>query len=82
MQTSTLPLQIDIKSEKKNDSLFIEISNTGKWFASKGKNPQSKGMKVGIENVKKRLEQFFPNRHRFQTSERNGHVHILLEIAA
>jgi LytS/YehU family sensor histidine kinase len=81
MQTSTLPLKIEIKSQKKKDSLLIEISNTGKWFSATGKNPQNNGMKVGIENVKKRLEQFFPDQNHFQTFERDGRVHVLLEIA-
>ena len=81
MQTSELPLQIEIKAEKKNNKLFIEISNSGEWFNSNGTNPQSNGMRVGIENVRKRLEQFFPDRYRFQTVERDGRVHVTLEIA-
>ena len=81
MQTSKLPLQIDIKAGKKNDILFIEISNTGKWHRSNGATPQSTGTQVGIENVRKRLEQFFPGKHQFQTSERDGKVFARLEIA-
>ncbi len=54
MQTSELPLQIEIKAAKKNKTLSLEISNTGKWYLSNGKNPQGNGTKVGIENVKKR----------------------------
>ena len=81
MQTSELPLRIEIKAEKKDNKLFIEISNSGKWFNSNGTNPQSNGMRVGIENVRKRLEQFFPDRYRFQTVERDGRVHVTLEIA-
>ncbi len=80
MQTSELPLQIEIKAAKKNNTLVIEISNTGKWHNSNGKNPSGEGMRVGIENVKKRLEQFFPLQHRFQTFERGERVTILLEI--
>lgn len=80
MQTSELPLQIEIKAERKNNKLFIEISNSGKWFNSNGTNPQSNGMRVGIENVKKRLEQFFPDRHCFQTFERDNIVYVSLEI--
>jgi LytS/YehU family sensor histidine kinase len=80
MQTSALPLKIEIKSQRKNDSLVVEITNTGKWFSSNGKNPQNNGMRVGIENVRKRLEQFFPDRHRFETFERDNRVHVRLEI--
>jgi LytS/YehU family sensor histidine kinase len=81
MQTSDLPLQIEIKAEKKNNKLFIEVSNSGKWYSSNGTNPQqSNGMRVGIENVRKRLEQSFPGRHHFQTFERGNRVYVLLEI--
>lgn len=81
MQTSELPLQIEIKAEKKDDKLFVEISNSGKWYSSNGASPNGGGMNVGLENVKKRLEQFFPNRYHFQTFERDGRVCALLEIA-
>ncbi|HEX9962289.1 MAG TPA: histidine kinase [Pyrinomonadaceae bacterium] len=80
MQTSELPLKIEIKAETKNNRLSIEISNSGKWYSSNGANPQSSGMRVGMENVRKRLEQFFPNRYRFHTFERHNRVHVLLEI--
>ena len=81
MQTSDLPLKIEIKAESKNNKLFIEINNSGKWYNSNGNNPQGAGMKVGIENVRKRLEQFFPSRHQFQTLERDNKVYVLLEIS-
>lgn len=80
MQTSRLPLQIEIRAERKNNKLQIEISNSGKWFKANGANPQANGMRVGIENVRKRLEQFFPSRYRFETFERDDRVHVLLEI--
>lgn len=81
MQTSALPLEIEIKAQKKNNKLLIEISNSGRWYKSNGASPQTNGMQVGIENVRKRLEQFFPNRYRFETFERDNRVHVLLEIA-
>jgi LytS/YehU family sensor histidine kinase len=80
MQTSKLPLQIEIKAEKTGNKLFIEISNSGKWYSANGKNPQNNGMQVGIENVKKRLRQVFPDRHLFQTFERDNKVYVSLEI--
>lgn len=80
MQTSDMPLQIEIKAKRKNDKLLIEISNSGKWYSSNGATTNGNGMNVGIENVRKRLEQFFPDRYSFQTFERGGQVHVLLEI--
>ena len=81
MQTSELPLQIEIKAERKNKKLYIEVSNSGKWYSSNGATPNENGMNVGIENVKKRLEQFFPDGHRFQIFERGNRVYISLEIS-
>jgi LytS/YehU family sensor histidine kinase len=80
MQTSALPLRIEIRAEIKNNKLRIEISNSGRWYSANGANPQTNGMRVGIENVRKRLEQFFPNRYRFETFERDNRVHVRLEI--
>ena len=78
MQTSQLPLKIEIKAAKENNSVVIEIINTGKWFENQ--KPKENETRVGIENVKKRLEQFFPKQHLFKSSEENGHVRILIKI--
>ena len=78
MQTSKMPLQIEIKAEKENGAIVIEIINSGKWVERT--NPKNNGTNVGIENVKKRLEHFFPERHLFNISENNNRVHILLKI--
>lgn len=80
MQTSELPLQIKIKAYVENNKLFIQVSNSGKWYVSDNVRPQNNGAQIGIENVKKRLEQFFPGRHRFQTFERDNKVYVSLEI--
>lgn len=81
MQTSAPPLEIEIKTGKEDGKLFVEISNTGEWHRPDGTNPHSNGMQVGIENVRKRLEQFFPGKHQFETFERAGKVFARLEIA-
>jgi LytS/YehU family sensor histidine kinase len=81
MQTSELPLRIEVKATKKSNKLSVEINNSGKWYHSNGANPQHNGMRVGIENVRKRLEQFFPSKHQFQTFERDNEVSVRLEIS-
>jgi len=82
MQTSSLPLEIEISARKENDRLFLEISNTGKWLNSSanGFARNGKSTHIGLENVRKRLEQAFPNKHKFETSEQDGRVFVRLEI--
>jgi LytS/YehU family sensor histidine kinase len=81
MKTSPLPIEINIVTQLKNEVLTIEISNTGKWIEEKsGLNGNS--TRIGLENVRKRLEQAFPNRHRFETYERDGRVFACLKITA
>lgn len=78
MQTSQLPLQIKINATESNNIILIEIINTGKWVESGIAN--SNGANVGIENVKKRLEQFFPNLHKFKVSKSETEVRVSLEF--
>jgi LytS/YehU family sensor histidine kinase len=78
MQTSPPPLQIEIKAEQDKDTVIIKISNTGKWVDS-DRSPKN-GTNVGIENVKKRLGQFFPKKHQFNISKEKNRVTILIQI--
>lgn len=82
MQTSPLPLEIEIRARKENGKLLLEISNTGKWIetAANGFPRNGKSTHIGLENVRKRLEQMFPSKHKFETAERNNRVFIRLEI--
>jgi LytS/YehU family sensor histidine kinase len=82
MQTSKLPLEIEIKSRSENGSLLLEISNSGKWIDSSangfGRNEVS--TQIGLENVRKRLEHAFPSRHRFDTCSHEERVSVRIEI--
>ena len=81
MLTSPMPLTIHLKAKTREGVLTIEVYNTGKWiepaqhakqmFASTG---------TGLDNVRRRLENAFPNRHRFEVFEKEGKVHVQLEI--
>lgn len=80
MQTSEMPLKIELKARMNGKKLRVEISNSGKWQNASGAKSSDNGMRVGLENVRQRLEQIFPERHRFETTERNGRVVVSLEI--
>jgi len=75
MQTSPLPLRVEILARALNDALRLEVINTGNWIKTNGHSTN-----IGIENVRQRLRQAFPERHRFDLFERNGQVHAVIEV--
>jgi two-component system LytT family sensor kinase len=81
MRTSPLPLTIHLKAKTIEGNLTIVVCNTGKWVEPAQEEKQrfiSTG--TGLDNVRRRLENAFPNRHRFEAFEKEGKVHVQLEI--
>jgi len=81
MKTSPMPLKIRIKAKVKNSTLKIEICNSGSWLEpSTDKNESKTGTGTGLENVRQRLENAFPDNFSFDIIEKDGNVCIKLEI--
>jgi len=80
MQTSSMPLKIRLKAVVKNNTLKIEVSNTGKWVEPIATKENSQGTGTGLANVRQRLANAFPNSHRFEIHEDEDGVHVVLEI--
>jgi two-component system LytT family sensor kinase len=81
MQTSPMPLTILVRAKIRDGTLVIEICNTGKWIEPALPEEQTYGgTGTGLENVRRRLENAFPNRHALEAVEKEGHVHVILEI--
>ena len=81
MQTSSMPLKIRVKAVVENGNLQVEVSNTGKWLEpSDDKSDSKHGTGTGLENVRRRLDNAFPDRHGLEIFEEDGMVCILLEI--
>jgi LytS/YehU family sensor histidine kinase len=60
---------------------MIEVSNTGRWIEpAQHEDEISAGTGTGLDNVRRRLENAFPNRHRLEIVEKEGRVRIQLEI--
>jgi len=81
MRTSPMPLTIHLKAKTREGMLTIEVCNTGKWVEPAQEEEQmftSTG--TGLDNVRRRLENVFPNRHRLEVFEKEGKVHVQLEI--
>jgi LytS/YehU family sensor histidine kinase len=77
MQTSQMPLRVEINARADNGALRLEVVNTGRWADD---SANTRGASVGVENVRQRLRQAFPERHRFEVFEREGRVHAVMEI--
>jgi LytS/YehU family sensor histidine kinase len=61
--------------------LFIEVANTGLWVEPTGtRTPFSTG--IGLENLKERLQRYFPGAHEFSTSAADGWVRATLRITS
>jgi len=81
MCTSPMPLVVHLKAKIRNGTLMIEVTNTGRWVEpgdQEGHTKASTG--TGFDNVRRRLENAFPSRHRLEVVAKEGRVHIQLEI--
>jgi two-component system LytT family sensor kinase len=81
MKTSPMPLRILIHASTIDGHLRIVISNTGSWLKAVSEAERiSNGTGTGLENVRARLENAYPNRYRLETRECDGWVQAILEI--
>ena len=81
MKTSPMPLRIRVNVSTKDGQLRIEVSNTGHWLQpATGPETKIEGTGTGLENVRARLENAYPNKYHLETKELNGCVKAILEI--
>lgn len=81
MRTSPLPLIVHLKAKVRNGALVVEVGNTGCWVEPEDRSaPPSAGTGTGLDNVRRRLGNAFPGRHRFEVVEGEGCVRLQLEI--
>jgi len=78
MKTSTLPLLISIKAKLIKETLCLEICNSGKWLESEANN-SSTG--TGLNNVKQRLLNAYPQNHSFEVIKENSNVCVKIKIS-
>jgi LytS/YehU family sensor histidine kinase len=81
MKSSALPLRISIEASVRGGALHITIINSGSWLADttrQGANHDGTG--TGLVNVRSRLENAYPGRHRFEVGEKDGNVQVAIEI--
>ena len=71
MDTSPMPLRLEIAVARQHDELTIRVVNSGRLLSQ----PENHGTGTGLRNVTQRLALAFPGRHSFSLSEREGAVH-------
>jgi hypothetical protein len=80
MQTSLMPLQIQVTAERTGASLRVTIANTGRWVARDERILGVSRNGLGLQIVQQRLDQAYPGRHQFKWQERNGWVENVILI--
>ena len=74
--TPSRPLALKLKAHRRNGTLRIAVSNRGALPS----DPTALTRGVGLQSVRRRLEQVFPGRHRFDVFERRGWVHAIIAV--
>lgn len=61
------------------DTVIIEIANSGEWLPPDSFRPGSTG--IGLENLRQRLQRYYPDAHAFTTEAKNGWVTVRVQIS-
>lgn len=81
MHTSSLPLRIRIAAEQMSHGLRVTVANTGRWIpAADDGDRTATGTGTGLDNIRQRLANAYPDRHRFGISTDGDWVKIRLDI--
>jgi len=76
MQTSTIPLHVDVTSAPEGDRLRIEVVNTGSWVERTQDGDGGTGS--GLENLTKRLLHAYGDRFRIERVDSRGRVRVTI----
>ena len=79
MATSAMPLQINVSAKVEGDTLILSISNTGTLLSSTERS-NIQGTGTGLQNIKLRLENAFPEKHSFIIEQHNDKVVAEIKI--
>jgi two-component system, LytTR family, sensor kinase len=81
MQTSKLPLHLKISAKVEDGKIKIEICNSGRWIeSSERENMHIKSTGTGLNNVRARLQNAFPDNHVFEIKHDSEKVCVRIEI--
>jgi PAS domain S-box-containing protein len=66
-ETSERPLRLRISAVKEQDELVLRVANTGRWVEP-GSALSRKQTRLGLENLRQRLELLYPGRYAFEVA--------------
>jgi len=78
MKSGTLPLRVRISAARYGEDLVLEVANTGRW-APPDPAPRAR---VGLDNLRKRLDILYPGRHALDIGDGDGWVRVTLTLPA
>jgi len=78
MRTSPMPLRVELRARAAGGRLTLEVGNTGAWRPPAADGADGTG--TGLSNVRARLEQSYPGRHRLRVTPGGGRVLTVVEI--
>lgn len=80
MRTSTKPLMVEITGIITNSELALSVINSGKWVEDGKSVAQGVSLGVGLNNIKRRLNQLYPSYNSFEINTNNNQVCITIKI--
>jgi len=81
MKTSAMPLKIGIDAALQHGDLRVAVTNSGSWLSPLDDSARNlEGTGTGLSNVRSRLENAYPGRHRFTVEQSDGCVCVRIEI--
>ncbi|WP_438479888.1 histidine kinase [Oleiharenicola lentus] len=81
-RTSVETVEVVITVRRLDTSgVYLEVANTGRWVEPTGtRTPFSTG--IGLDNLRERLQRYFPNAHEFAVNADAGWVRVSLKISS
>lgn len=77
--SDTLRLRLTARLDNRA-TLILEVANTGAWLAPEETTAPSTG--IGLENLRQRLQRYYPQAHRLTTSAADGWVTVTVQLNA
>ncbi len=81
MMTSPMPLMIRVNAGIHEGALWIDIINSGSWVDSSGPG-DGPNIGKGLDNVRRRLAEVYPDKHHFEVLEKEETVQARLAIGS
>jgi LytS/YehU family sensor histidine kinase len=81
METTAKPLRLRVRASVEGERLRLEVANTGRWV-DLGTGHSRRQTRVGLENLRKRLELLYPGRHTFEMTATDDWVIGTIDLPA